>query len=290
MASAPARTILILPGLVVLALVLAAIQSIKNIEPEVKRQFTDCAECPQMIRIPMGSFQQGSFQQGDLQGTGDDDELPVHLVTIAQPFALSRTEITYAQWDACVSNGTCEVLPEEEGEVATRAQRPVQNASWQDAQAFAAWLSNVSGKAYRLPTEAEFEYAARAGSENRYPWGAEPSRDHANYGDDDCCGGLASGADAWVNTAPVASFPANAFGLHDMAGNVQEWVQDCWTESYADAPSDGAARTVDGNCDLRILRGGSWSSTPKMIRPANRDKGAIDARLPYYGFRVARDI
>lgn len=280
---------IIFPALVAVALVSIATQTIKTSTPVVvsqeAEQFSDCDGCPQMIRIPSGTF-----RQGDLQGTGDEDELPVRAVQLSDSFALSRTEVTFAQWDLCVSDGACDVLAEEDGAVETRSQRPVQNASWQDAQAFVAWLTKVSGKLYRLPSESEFEYAARAGSETRYPWGNEPSRDHANYGDDECCRGLDSGADKWIDPAPVASFPPNAFGLHDMAGNVQEWVEDCWQDSYIDAPADGSARVTGGDCSLRGLRGGSWSSTPKMIRPANRDKGAIDARLPYYGFRVARDL
>lgn len=238
-----------------------------------------------MIRLPTGTY-----RQGDLQGTGDDDERPVHVVTFARPFAVSRTEVTYAQWDVCVEQGVCEKLPEARGEIASRSKRPIQNASWQDAQAYTTWLSAVTAQSYRLLTEAEFEYAARAGTETRYPWGDEASRGYANYGDEECCGGEAVAADEWIMPAPVASFPANAFGLHDMAGNVQEWVEDCWSDSYDGAMTNGTARTSGVDCELRGLRGGSWSSTPKMIRPANRDKGAIDARLPYYGFRVARDL
>lgn len=286
-AISPKRAALFLPALVAILLLWAAALTVKNAERPVTvtLQFSECANCPLMIRLPAGTF-----RQGDLQGTGDDDELPLHVVTFDRPFAVSRTEVTYAQWDVCVAQGGCEKLPEEEGNVAKRSQRPVQNASWEDAKAYTTWLTTLTGQAYRLLSEAEFEYAARADSETRYPWGQEASRDHANYGDEDCCGGKASGADQWVAPSPVASFPANAFGFHDMAGNVQEWVEDCWVESYDSAPSDGSARVHDGDCELRVLRGGSWSSTPKMIRPANRDKGAVDARLPYYGFRVARDL
>lgn len=282
--TAPKRAVLFLPALVAILLLWAGILTVKNTEPPVTQQFSDCADCPVMIWLPAGTF-----RQGDVQGTGDDDEVPLHIVTFARRFAVSQTEITYALWDVCVAQGACDKLPEEEGESITRSQRPVQNASWQDATSYTTWLSTLTGQSYRLLSESEFEYAARAGSETRYPWGNEASRDHANYGDEECCGGKASGADQWITPSPVASFPANAFGLHDMAGNVQEWVKDCWVASYDGAPSDGSARAGDSACDLRVLRGGSWSSTPKMIRPANRDKGAVDARLPYYGFRVARD-
>lgn len=278
--------LLLLPTLVAVVLIWIAVIAVLNAEIELPaRAFSDCTTCPTMIRVPAGSF-----EQADLQGTGDEDEQPIRTVTFSEPFALSRTEVTYAQWDACVSDRVCDVLPEEDIDPTTRLDRPVQNASWDDAEAFVKWLSARTGKSYRLPTEPEFEYAARAGSQTRFAWGNEPSRQQANYGDENCCGGVADGADQWTNPAPVGSFPANAFGLHDMAGNVQEWVQDCWVDSYEAAALDGSARTNNADCELRGLRGGSWSSTPKMIRPANRDKGLRDARLPYYGFRVARDL
>lgn len=273
------------PALIAASLIWIAGLAATSSQPQTSVLFSDCVGCPKMVRIPPGSF-----QQGDLQTTGDSDERPTRRVTFSQPFALSRTEITYAQWDKCVARGACEALTEEDLSQTTRARRPVQNVSWSDAKDFVVWLSRETGRVYRLPTESEFEYAARAGTDTRYAWGDNASRAHANYGDDACCGGLAAGADKWFFPATVASFSANAFGLHDMAGNVQEWVEDCWLESYEKAPQDGSPRVRDGDCDLRVLRGGSWSSTPKMIRPANRDKGAVDARLPYYGFRVARDL
>lgn len=271
----PSKTVLILPALFIVGFGLVVGQSINKADGQRLKTFSDCRLCPEMVAVPAGSF-----EQGDLQGTGDEDERPVFTITISKPIAVARTEVTYQQWDQCVSAGRCDALPEEDGDAITRAERPVQNVSWNDTRNFLAWLSETSGHPYRLPTESEFEYAARAGTKTRFAWGDEPRRDHANYGTDECCGGHEDGADRWFAPGPVGSFPANAFGLQDMAGNVQEWVEDCWSETYG-GPE---------NCDLRVLRGGSWSSVPKMIRPANRDKGPVDVRLPYYGFRVIRDL
>lgn len=271
----PSKTVLILPALFIFGFGLVVWQSIHQADSQRVKVFSDCTLCPVMVVLSAGSF-----EQGDLQGTGDDDERPVFTITMSKRIAIARTEVTYGHWDQCVRADRCDVLPEEEGDAKTRSERPVQNVSWNDTRDFIAWLTDASGHVYRLPTESEFEYAARAGTRTRFAWGDTPSRDHANYGTNECCGGHTEGSDKWFTPAPVGSFPANAFGLEDMAGNVQEWVEDCWSESYG-GPED---------CGFRVLRGGSWSSIPKMIRPANRDKGPLDVRLPYYGFRVARDL
>ena len=177
-----------------------------------------------------------------------NDEFPVHTVTITQPFALSKYEITFGQWDACVAAGGCGGFrPDDAGE--GRGSRPVSNVSWEDAQAYVSWLSRVTGEPYRLPSESEWEYAARAGSETRFSWGNEISSNRANCGkdfDDDGCD------DSYLLAAPVGSFGANAFGLHDMHGNVKEWVEDCWNRSYEGAPSDGHA-WLSGDCDQRVF-------------------------------------
>jgi formylglycine-generating enzyme required for sulfatase activity len=161
--------------------------------------------------------------------------------------------------------------------------------SWNDAQAYVKWLSQQTGKHYRLPTEAEWEYAARAGTDTAYPWGNKASHDFANYGKDQCCDGLASGKDKWVYTSPVGSFPANPFGLYDMNGNVFQWVEDCYADSYKDAPVDGTARPVvcDANAS-RVLRGGSWTNFPGILRSAYRNYYTPDYRLYDVGFRAAR--
>ena len=211
----------------------------------------------EMVVIPGGRFRMGC--QSD-DGDCYEDEKPVREVRIAS-FALSKHEVTFAQWDACVSGGGCGgYRPDDEGR--GRADRPVVNVSWKDAQAYVSWLSRQTGEDYRLPTEAEWEYAARAGTTTKYSWGDEIGQNRAN------CRGCGS---RWDNseTAPVGSFPANAWGLHDMHGNVWEWVQDCWNGSYAGAPVDGSA-WLSGDCSERVLRGGSWINYPGYLRAAYR--------------------
>ena len=280
----PSRLVLCFPAAVLVAFIFLVSASVLKDEQTTARYFVDCETCPEMVVVPAGQF-----RQGDLAGTGDADENPFRSVVFSKPFALSRHEVSFAFWDQCVSADSCEVLAEEDLPAQTRSDHPVQNVSWQQAQSFVTWLSRKSNQQYRLPSESEYEYAARAGTVSPYSWGETVQRQYANYGADDCCGGATQGADRWVGTAPVGALAANPFGLFDMAGNVQEWTADCWTTDYVGAPVDGSV-TTDGDCDLRVLRGGSWSSTPKMIRPANRDKGPVDVGLPYYGFRLARDL
>ena len=153
------------------------------------------------------------------------------------------------------------------------------------------WLSRETGKPYRLLSEAEWEYVARAGTTTKYWWGDEAHHDHANYGvdgyDSECC--AVAGKDRWTITAPVGSFKANAFGLFDTAGNLEEWVEDCWNENYNGAPDDGSAWT-SGECDQRVLRGGSWGDKPGSLRSARRGESDTGMRPPGTGFRVARTL
>ena len=248
----------------------------------------ECVECPEMVVVPPDSF-----RMGDLNGNGGSDEKPVHNVRIAYPFAVGKYEVTFAEWDACVADGGCTHRPDDGGW--GRDNRPVINVSWNDAQEYVRWLSRVTGKAYRLLSEAEWEYVARGGTRTVYWWGDDSwldddPRDHANYGrDDKCCSGEAAGADRWVNTSPVGSFDANAFGLFNTAGNVWEWVDDCWNDSYRGAPSDGDA-WLNGACSKRALRGGSWQSIPRHIRSASRGRKDTGSRFSYSGFRVARTL
>jgi formylglycine-generating enzyme required for sulfatase activity len=196
-----------------------------------------------------------------------------HEVIISQPFAIGKYEVTFAEWDACVAGGGCGGYhPSDEGW--GRGKQPVMQISWEDAKSYVVWLSQKTGKPYRLPMDAEWEYAARAGTVTPYPWGDQPSHNQANYGTDACCAGWVSEKDRWEGSSPVGSFPANAFGLHDMQGNVWEWVEDC---------SDAA-------CTQRVLRGGSWNSYPNLLRSANRNENSISKRPTNYGFRVARDL
>ena len=237
----------------------------------------DCDQCPELTVVPPGAF-----RMGDLSGGGDADEHPVREVTIPRAFAIARYETTFAEWDACVVAGACR---KGVGDIGFgRGRRPAMLVTWRDAQDYARWLSSRTQRPYRLPSEAEWEYAARAGSSTRYPWGDEVGRGRANCEE---CGPPWDGA----KTAPVGSFPANAFGVHDMVGNVYEWVADCGRESYAGAPSDGSVQEPgDGACAWRMMRGGSWCSLPRASRPANRVRVPDVFHDIHVGFRVARSL
>ena len=236
----------------------------------------DCEVCPELVVAPAGAF-----RMGDLSGGGDADEGPVRRVTIPRPFAIGRYETTFAQWDACAAAGACRQGVDDVG--FGRGERPVILVTREDARTYAAWLSKLTGKPFRLPSEAEWEYVARAGSETKYPWGNEVGRGHAN------CDGCGSRWDD-VRTAPVGSFPANGFGVHDAIGNVYEWVEDCGRYSYDGAPSDGSVREPHGACTQRMMRGGSWLSLPRASRPANRVRSPVGYQDVNIGFRVARDL
>ncbi len=230
---------------------------------------------PEMVVIPAGSFRMGC-----ISGVGCyNDEKPVHQVTIPQAFAVGKYEVTFAEWDACVSAGGCSHRPDDRW---GRGRHPVIRVSWDDAQSYVRWLSQQTGASYRLLSESEWEYVARAGSSTAYSWGSQIGSGRAN------CDGCGS---QWDNsqTAPVGSFSPNAFGLHDMHGNVWEWVQDCWNESYNGGPSDGSA-WQSGNCFRRVLRGGSWNIRPRHLRSANRIGYPSDDRSYLFGFRVARTL
>ena len=224
----------------------------------------------------------GDVPDGLRVGSRDctDGEHPVHAVTISRPFALSKYEVTFDEYDWFAA-ATGRSRPEDEG--LGRGRRPVMNVSWDDAQAYVSWLSSETGVLYRLPTEAEWKYAARAGTTTAYSWGNEIGSNRAN------CDGCGSRWDDEM-TAPVGSFGANAWGLHDMHGNVMEWVEDCPHESYAGAPADGSAWTAGGRCGARVMRDGSFFNVPWRIRAANRFWIPAGTRLSTYGFRVARTL
>jgi formylglycine-generating enzyme required for sulfatase activity len=230
----------------------------------------DCAECPQMIPIAAGAFAMGSTELFRF-------EAPVHNVTIRKPFYIGRTEVTYDEWDACVMAKGCDFSPDDRG--VGRGKRPVGNLSWEDTQQYVAWLSKRTGQSYRLPSEAEWEYAARAGRPTTYYWGKMMEKARANC----------SGCDGPRSTTAVtvASYPPNEFGLYDMSGNVAEWVEDCWNDSYRSAPADGSAWVKSG-CKERVLRGGSFSNEPRYVRSASRFKYDFDVRFQTNGFRVVR--
>ena len=238
--------------------------------------FRDCDGCPEMMPLPAGTFRMGCVSGRDCY----DDEQPVHTVTIVRPFALSKYEVTFEEYER-FTEATDRDRPDDEGW--GRGRRPVINVSWDDAQAYVAWLSSETGARYRLPSEAEWEYSARAGTATAYSWGNDIGNHRAN------CDGCGS---RWDNemTAPVGSFGANAWGLHDLHGNVWEWVEDCWHYSYAGAPADGSAWTSGGECGGRVLRGGSWFNFPWYLRAAIRIWLNAGIRSYNVGFRVARTL
>ncbi len=229
--------------------------------------FRDCAACPEMVVVPAGSFMMGS-PEGE-EGR-EEWEFPRHRVTIRVPFAVGVYEVTFAEWDACVRAGGCGgYRPEDEGW--GRGSRPVINVSWEDAQEYMRWLSRETGEEYRLLTEAEWEYVARAGTRTAWYWGRSESGQcrYANGADAALLREYqdrpaASCSDGYVRAAPVGRFEPNAFGLYDVLGNVWEWTQDCSSLGYHSAPSDGSAR-LSRDCSVRVRRGGDWISGPALL-------------------------
>lgn len=240
-------------------------------------RFRDCADCPEMVAIPAGSFDMGARASE----TGwEADEWPSHRVTL-KGFALAVTELTFAQWDACVADGGCNgYRPDDMGW--GRGERPVVNVGWLDAQAYVQWLSRKTGWRYRLPSEAEWEYACRAGARRRYCGGDDI--DVLAWHDGNS-GGLFSPA----RTQPVARKRANGFGLRDMTGNVWEWVEDCYRDSFIGAPNNGRA-WASAECKYRVLRGAAWSSLSDDARATARGWDAANVRDGGAGFRIARSF
>ena len=231
---------------------------------------------PTMVLIPTGEFRMGCASGPDCR----DNEGPERNLAMRAPFALSKHEVTFAQYDRFAeATGSAPPISPLGWE---RGDHPVVNVSWEDAAAYAEWLSEEAGRVYRLPSEAEWEYAARAGAETNFSWGDAVDADRAN------CNGCGS---QWDNDrpAPVGSFAANPWGLHDMHGNVWEWALDCHSEDYRGAAADGGAHT-DGDCTRRILRGGSWSSRPAVIRAAAREWDNASVRTTTTGFRLAAAV
>ena len=249
------------------------------------KTFRDCATCPEMVVVPAGAFRMGSPRSEEGR---DSDEGPQHRVTIPAPFAVGKYEVTFAEWDACVAAGGCNGhRPDDRGW--GRGRRPVINVSWEDAKTYVGWLSRETGERYRLLSEAEWEYSARAGTTGPFHFGARISTDQANYDGNYSYGSGRKGVSR-RKTMPVGSFPANAFGLHDVHGNLKEWVEDCWHSSYAGAPTNGSAWVTGGDCERRVLRGGSWYDLPRDLRSANRNWGTAGIRYVSFGFRVSRTL
>jgi formylglycine-generating enzyme required for sulfatase activity len=218
-----------------------------------------------MVAIAGGSFAMGS--------NDDLSERPIHRVSV-KPFAMSKSPITVRDWNACAEAKACPFT------ATGRENAPITDISWNDAKQFVTWLSQVTQKPYRLPSEAEWEYAARGGTQTAYWWG-----DQFQVGMVNCKNCL--------NPAPgeqplnVGSLKPNPFGLHDMGGGVDQWVEDCWHKNYQGAPSDGSAWTADGDCTSRVIRSGSWRNDARSARPASRDRYDAVVRYPTHGFRVA---
>ena len=280
---------------------------------EVGKKFRDCPGCPEMVVVPSGSYEMGSPSWEDGR---DDDEGPVHRVTIAEPFAVGVHEVMRGEWSRFVggtgysTGDSCYTF--EEGEWKERAGRgwrapgygqgdehPVVCVSWGDAKAYVAWLSGETGAEYRLLSESEWEYVARGGTVTPRYWGWSERGQcrHANGGDrsvkrrySDWPFDTASCDDGHVHTSAVGSFVGNGYGLHDVLGNVWEWVEDCWHDNYLGAPSDGSAWTSGGYCGSRVLRGGSWYYGPRVLRSANRARSGSGFRSAAFGFRVARTL
>jgi formylglycine-generating enzyme required for sulfatase activity len=259
-------------GVVTLAVygTLLAISRAQAAEPLPGETFRDCESCSEMVVIPSGDFVMGATLKAS--------ESPPHPVKISKAFAIGRKEVTFAEWDECVKAGGCNYTPPDQGW--GRGDRPAINLSWDDSKQYIAWISKQTGKAYRLPAEAEWEYAARAGSTTPYWWGKDAGSGHAKCVD---CGEKTPG------TAPAGSFRPNAFGVYDTSGNAAEWVEDCWNPSFKGAPANGAAWTT-GDCSLRVLRGGSFLDKAPGVSSSARFRYDNDVRYYANGFRLARDL
>ncbi|MCG6985639.1 MAG: SUMF1/EgtB/PvdO family nonheme iron enzyme [Thiocapsa sp.] len=235
-----------------------------------------------MVPIPGGCFVMGSPAE---EPERDPDEGPQHEVCVP-PFQLGQREVTFADWDACVMDQGCTKNPSDEGW--GRGQRPVINISWEDVNEYLRWLNRLTGMGYRLPTEAEWEYAARAGTTTPFSTGSCIDTDQANY--DGTFEYAGCGAHTGVNlgrTAPTGSYPANPWGLFDMHGNVNELTLDCWNGGFDGAPTDGSA-WLDGNCTQRVMRSGSWYGYAGYMRSAYRCRAGTGFSHRSIGFRLAR--
>jgi formylglycine-generating enzyme required for sulfatase activity len=278
----------------------------------------DCTECPEMVRIPAGTFVMGT-PTANARDPATRGEAQAVIVTLPRPFLLGRVEVTRREYRAFVTDaaydvhGPCRSWDESLARFSddrsrnwqnpgrpreARDDHPVACVSWDDAKAYVQWLAHKSGKAYRLPSEAEWEYAARAGSTTLRPWGdaAADGCDFANLYDLASREVYAFGSepvrcrDGYADVAPVGALRANAFGLYDMIGNVAEWVEDCATDSYVGRPRDARAWVWVGGCSRRVQRGGSWVSSAERARSAFRDSAEASERTDYVGFRVALDL
>ena len=251
---------------------------------KIKDTFKECGICPEMIVVPAGKFTMGSpiHEQGRYDQEGEQ-----HEVTFAEPFAVGRFAVAFEEWDACVADNGCDAYaPDDQGW--GHGRQPVISVSWSNAKAYVSWLSRKTGKPYRLLTEAQREYVARAGTTTPFWWGTTISTKQANY----------DGSFVYPNgetgvtrhrTVPVEAFAPNPWGLYQVHGNVWEWVEDCYNSKYWLAPFWGEAWNR-GDCSRRVLRGGSWESVPADLRSASRNTARFGDSETGYGFRVARSL
>jgi formylglycine-generating enzyme required for sulfatase activity len=247
-----------------------------------KESFKECDPCPEMVVVRAGSFTMGSPAS---EVGRDKDEGPQHVVTISKPFAVGRFPVTFEEWDACVEARGCNgYRPRDEGW--GRGRRPVINVSWNDAKLYVEWLSNKTGKNYRLLSEAEREYVTRAGATSPFWWGSSISTQQANYLGNFTYRGSAKGENR-NQTLAVDTLQPNPWGLYHVHGNVLDWTEDCYHDNYIQAPSDGSAWT-SGDCTRRVLRGGSWAYVPGNLRAAYRIRASANDRDENYGFRLGR--
>lgn len=238
--------------------------------PKPGTVFRDCPQCPDMVVVPPGSFTMGEL--------GHSRETPLHTVTFAKPFAIGVTTVTFDEWDACSADAGCGGSRPNDGGWG-RGRHPVVDITWDDAHSYTLWLSRKTGKAYRLPSEAEWEYAARAGTKTAFWWGDSMMPGMAN------CKGCGNPYDGH-GTMPVASFKPNPFGLYDMAGNVTQWVEDHWHSDYDGAPLDGSV-WQGGDPKRVVMRSGSWYNYPSVSYAAYRNGDTPRVRNEKIGFRVA---
>jgi formylglycine-generating enzyme required for sulfatase activity len=271
------------------------------VKPGSGEAFRDCPDCPEMVAIPSGAFTMGSpeSEEGRYPNEG-----PVHKVTIAKPFAVSRFSITVAEYLACMKEGACkpaewqrpggkynistgsDPLYKRMRESLTGDRYPIIGITWDDAKAYVKWLSGKTEHTYRLLSEAEFEYAARAGADAPFWWGSSISTGQANYNGTHTYAGSEEG-EYRAKPVPAKAFQPNPWGLYQMHGNVWTWVEDCWADSYEGAPADGSALKAEG-CKEHALRGGSWNNAPNALRAAIRSH--FIGENAYIGFRVARSF
>ncbi len=296
-------------------LVAVAVGATASVQERFKpgETFRDCPDCPEMVVIPAGSFEMGSPAS---EPERYSDEGPRHRVTIPRAFALGKYEVTRGQFAAFVRDtgyraaGDCYVNVDHDGAweksgshgwrdptFSQGINHPVVCVNWGDAQAYVRWVSRTTGDEYRLPSEAEWEYAARAGTTTARYWGESPDQacDNANVADltakqqSKLIFHIHNCRDGYLNTAPAGNFRANEFGRLALLGNVWEWVEDCWNNGYSGAPSDGRAWTT-GKCSRRVLRGGSFNFEPRFVRAAIRFRNSTGYRHFIVGFRVARTL